>query len=74
MLDDLKSASEIIDSIKNKKITAQEVVQCFIERIKKFDPKIQAFLRFDEQKAIEQAQKTSKEHLEYKQAAKLIEK
>ena len=56
MLDDLKSASEIIDSIKNKKITAQEVVQFFIERIKKFDPKIQAFLRFDEQKAIEQAQ------------------
>ncbi len=71
MLDELKSASEIIDSIRNKKIKAQEITQFFIDRIKKYDPKINAFLRFDEQKALEQAQNIDDKIAKNKRIGKL---
>ncbi|MCD4656343.1 MAG: Asp-tRNA(Asn)/Glu-tRNA(Gln) amidotransferase subunit GatA [Planctomycetes bacterium] len=57
MLDDLKSASEIVNAVNDKIIKAQVVTEFFIERIKNIDPKIQAFLRFDTETALKQAHK-----------------
>jgi len=71
MLRDLKSASEIINKIKSKELTALEVTQYFISRIKEQDPKVNALLRYDGQKALEQADAVDKKIAQGQEVGKL---
>lgn len=48
----LKSASELGQMLRDKKITSVELTQLFLNRIKKFDSEIHAFLYVDEEGAL----------------------
>ena len=52
-----KTVSELIDDIKNKKVSSVELTKYFIERIKKLDKKLNSFITITEDYALKQAKK-----------------
>ena len=49
------SASQIAEQIRNRKISPVEVVKAHLARIEKLNPKINAFVHLDEERALQQA-------------------
>ena len=52
-----KTVSELIDDIKNKKISSLELTKHFIERIKRLDKKLNSFITITEDYALKKAKK-----------------
>ena len=52
-----KTVSELIDDIKNKKVSSVELTKYFIERIKKLDKKLNSFITITEDYALNRAKK-----------------
>ncbi|MBM3911171.1 MAG: amidase [Thaumarchaeota archaeon] len=51
----LASATELIDLIKNRKITVKEVIESVIDRIQKINPKVDAWVHLDHQQSLQRA-------------------
>lgn len=49
--------SQALEKLKNKEISSLELTKAYLERIKKVDPKINAFITVTENEALEQAKK-----------------
>ena len=47
-----KTVSELIDDIKNKKVSSVELTKYFIERVKKLDKKLNSFITITEDYAL----------------------
>ena len=52
-----KTVSELIDDIKNKKVSSLELTKHFISRIKKLDKKLNSFITITEEYALREAKK-----------------
>jgi amidase len=55
------SATEIVRQMRGRKITAEEVVRAYIERIAKREPEVQAWVYFDPETALAQARAVDKQ-------------
>ena len=55
-----KSATELINSIKDRKISSVELLEALLNRIESINPKINAVVTLDSDRAMEKAKKLTK--------------
>ncbi|MBN1385172.1 MAG: Asp-tRNA(Asn)/Glu-tRNA(Gln) amidotransferase subunit GatA [Elusimicrobia bacterium] len=65
------TATDIVDKIKKKQVSAREITKSFLERIKSIDPKINAFVSVYNEDAVKQAEEVDKKINSGKESGKL---